>query len=213
MNRGLCIAITSLALSACAQLPVVNPPVQSDFGRALYHARQDVDAGNYWAADKVLDEFVRTHPDTRDAREIAFWKAAYLVDPANNFGSLSRGIAALDAYLAADSTGWYRNEATVLRRTAAVAQGVSGTMTAGEAGSSTSPTDTVAVVGRTRDEEIAALKEQLAKSRDELAKVKEELDRIQSRPGSRLGAARTCAAPGLHAFHRTAGPPASAAGC
>ncbi len=183
MNRSLCIAITSLTLGACAQLPVVKAPAQSDFGRTLYYARQNVDAGNYWAADKLLDEFARTHPDTREAREIAFWKAAYLIDPANNRGSLSAGIAALDGYLAADSTGWYRNEATVLRRTAAVAQGVSRTGppadTAGAA--STTVTDTVVVVSRTRDEEIAALKEQLAKSRDELAKVKEELERIKKR--------------------------------
>src|SRR6476469_195991 len=107
MNRGFCIAVASLALAACAQLTVVNPPAQSDFQRTLYHARQDVDAGNYWAADKLLDEFVRTHPDTREAREIAFWKAAYMVDPANDRGSLSGGIAALDSYLATDSTGWY----------------------------------------------------------------------------------------------------------
>ena len=183
MNRSLCIAMTSLALGACAQLPVVTPPAQSDFGRTLYYARQNVDAGNYWAADKLLDEYVRTHPDTREAREIGFWKAAYLVDPANNFGSLSAGIAALDGYLAADSTGWYRNEATVLRRTAAVAQGVSRAPapTDPAAPSSTTATDTVVVVSRTRDEEIAALKDQLAKSKDELAKVKEELERIKKR--------------------------------
>ena len=182
MNRGLCIAITSLALSACAQLAVVNPPAQSDFERTLYHARQDVDAGNYWAADKLLDEFVRTHPDTREAREIAFWKAAYMIDPANDRGSLAGGIAALDAYLATDSTGWYRNEATVLRRTAAVALGVSGNTAAVASGTTPlDPKDTVVVVSRTRDEEIAALKDQLAKSRDELAKVKEELERIKKR--------------------------------
>ena len=183
MNRSFCIAMISLALGACAQLPVVTPPGQSDFGGTLYYARRSVDAGNYWAADKLLDEYVRTHPDTREAREIAFWKAAYLVDPANNFGSLSSGIAALDGYLAADAAGWYRNEATVLRRTAAVAQGVSRatvpTVTA--ASSPTNVTDTVVLVSRTRDEEIAALKDQLAKSRDELAKVKEELERIKKR--------------------------------
>ena len=86
MNRSLCIAMMSLALGACTQLPMVTPPGPSDFGRTLYYARQNVDAGNYWAADKLLDEYVRTHPETREAREIAFWKAAYLVDPANNRG-------------------------------------------------------------------------------------------------------------------------------
>jgi hypothetical protein len=160
------------------------PPAQSDFERTLYYARRDVDADNYWAADKLLDEFVRTHPDTREAREIAFWKAAYMVDPANDRGSLTGGIAALDAYLAADSSGWYKNEATVLRRTAAVAQGVSG-IPASAASTASAPslsgTDTVVVVSRTRDEEIAALKDQLAKTKEELAKVSAELDRIKKR--------------------------------
>src|SRR5258705_13295592 len=117
------IVIPSLVLAACAQLQTINPQAQSDWDRALFYARRNVDAGNYFAADKILDEFVRTHPDTREAREIAFWKAAYMLDPANELGSLPGGISALDAYLATDSTGWYRNEATVLRRTAAVAQG------------------------------------------------------------------------------------------
>jgi hypothetical protein len=180
--RGLGIAIASLVLSACAQLPIAIAPAQSDYERTLYHARQNVDAGNYWAAERVLDEFVRTHPDTREAREIAFWKAAYMVDPANDRGSLGSGIAALDGYLAADSTGWYRNEATVLRRTAALAQGSSGSMVGSTPSAPTEDaTDTVVVVRRTRDEEIASLREQLAKNREELAKVSAELERIKKR--------------------------------
>lgn len=192
--RGLYIVVTSLALSACAQLPIGSHPAQGDFERALYHARRDVDAGNYPAADRLLGEFVRTHPDTREAREIAFWKAAYMVDPANDRGSLAGGIAALDAYLAADSTSWYRHEATVLRRTAAVAQAASGSQAAsgnqGASGntvgsaaapSTLGPKDTVVAASRSRDEEIGALKEQLARTKDELAKVSAELDRIKKR--------------------------------
>lgn len=180
--RSLSIAIASLVLSACAQLAVGNRPAQSDFERSLYHARRNVDAGNYWAADRVLDEFVRTHPDTREAREIAFWKAAYMVDPANDRGSLGGGIAALDAYLAADSAGWYRNEAIVLRRTAALAQGGSASAADTAAAAPVAgTTDTVVVVRRSRDEENASLREQLAKSKEELAKVNAELDRIKKR--------------------------------
>jgi hypothetical protein len=179
--KGFYITVASLALLACSELPIVIKPAASDFERTLYYARQNVDAGNYWAADRILDEFVRTHPDTREAREIAFWKAAYLVDPANNRGSLAAGIAALDGYLAADSAGWYRNEATVLRRTAAAAQAVAvGLAPAAPATSTPGTTDTV-VVARSRDEEIAALKEQLAKSREELTKVSDELERIKKR--------------------------------
>jgi hypothetical protein len=179
--RSLQIMMMSLALGACAQLPIANPPTQSDYERTLYYARQNFDAGNYWAADRVLDEFVRTHPDTREAREIAFWKAAYQVDPANNLGSLSGGIAALDSYLAADSAGWYRNEAIVLRRTAAVAMGATGTTTPTAAPSTADAIDTVVVVRQTRDEDLASLREQLAKSKEELAKLSAELERIKKR--------------------------------
>lgn len=180
--KGFYIVTASLVLSACATLTTLKSPAQTDFEGSLHYARQNVDAGNYWAADRLLDEFVRTHPDTREAKEIAFWKAAYLVDPANERGSLASGIAALDAYLAADTTGWYKNEATLLRRTALVAQGVSGNMTASaDTSSVATPTDTVVVVRRSRDEEIVALREQLAKTKEELAKVSAELDRIKKR--------------------------------
>jgi hypothetical protein len=181
--KDLYVAFAAIVMFACAPLPSVKTPAQTDFERALYYARQNVDAGNYWAADRLLDEFARTHPDTRESREIAFWKAAYQVDPANERGSLDGGIAALDAYLAADTTGWYKNEAILLRRTAAVAQGVNtplaSTDTSRTTGSTT--TDTVVVVKRSRDEEIIALREQLAKTRGELSKVSEELDRIKKR--------------------------------
>lgn len=177
--RGFHIALTSLVLLACTQLPlVVNPPRQTDYERTLYHARLNVDAGNYWAAERLLDEFVRTHPGTREAKEIAFWKAAYMVDPANDRGSLAGGIAALDEYVA-DSAARYKTEAILLRRTAAVAQGVAAN--AAVATATADPTDTVVVVKRTRDEEIVALREQLAKSKEELAKVSAELERIKKR--------------------------------
>jgi hypothetical protein len=175
------IVMTSLALGACTQVPLIPPPTPSDYERTLYHARQNVDAGNYWAAERILDEFVRTHPDTREAKEIVFWKAAYMVDPANDRGSLAGGIAALDGYLA-DSIGLYRNEARLLRRTAAAAQGAAvGTTASAPTPSTPGTTDTVVVISRSRDEEIAALKDQLAKSKEELAKVSAELERIKKR--------------------------------
>jgi hypothetical protein len=186
MTKALRIVIPLLVLAACSQLPaIVQPtPVQSDWDRTLYNARRDVAGGNYFAADKILDEFLRTHPGTREAREIAFWKAAYLVDPANQRGSLSGGIAALDSYLADSSAGLYRDQATVLRRTAAVAAGLanaSATTATADSLTATAMRDTLVVGGRSRDEQIASLKDQLAKSKDELAKVNAELDRIKKR--------------------------------
>ena len=187
MRKGFRVVIPLLVLAACAELPAIVPPtpVQRDWSRTLYYARSDVAADNYFAADKILDEFLRTHPGTPEAREIAFWKAAYLVDPANQRGSLTGGIAALDAYLADSSAGLYRDQATVLRRTAAVAAGLANASPAMTATADTSATtavkDTVVIGSKSRDEQIALLKDQLAKSKDELAKVNAELDRIKKR--------------------------------
>ncbi len=183
MKRTLQILIPSLALMACAQMQTFNPRRQSDWDRTLSNARANVTAGNYFAADKLLDEFVRTHPGTPEAREIEFWKAAYLIDPANEHGSLDAGIATLDTYLSADSSGLYREQATVLRRTAAVAKGLAihAKPVATDSSTATVVTDTVVVVNKSRDEEIASLKDQLAKSKDELAKANAELDRIKKR--------------------------------
>jgi hypothetical protein len=182
MTKALKLGITAALLGGCAHFQALDPRVKSDWDRALYYARANVDTGNYFAAGRILDEFVRTHPGTREARETEFWKAAYMVDPANAQGSLQGGIAALDAYLAADSTGWYRNEAIVLRRTAAAAQGVTSQGVAVVTDTTKQIVrDTVVVGSKSRDEQIAALKDQLARSKDELAKVSAELERIKKR--------------------------------
>ena len=185
MSKAIPTAISALLFAACAHVQVLNPHLRSDWDTTLSRARQNVDSGNYFVADKLLDEFARTHPDTREAREIAFWKSAYMLDPSNAHGSLSDGIAGLDGYLTANPDGWYRNEATVLRRTAAIADGLTnGTRTTGTATDSTAPVvikDTVVLQSKSRDEQIAALKDQLAQSKAELAKVSAELDRIKKR--------------------------------
>jgi hypothetical protein len=183
MSKALKLGILAAMVSGCAHLQALDPQLKSDWDGSLYHARANVDTGNYFAAGRILDEFARTHPGTKEATEIAFWKAAYLVDPANTEGSLSSGIAALDSYLATDSTGWYRNEAIVLRRTAAAAQGVANQTTPTVVTDTTTQVvrDTVVVGSKSRDEQIAALRDQLAKSKDELAKVSAELERIKKR--------------------------------
>jgi hypothetical protein len=179
------LVLSAIALAACAHLPVAATATPTDWDHTLEKARRNVAAGNYFAADKLLDEYVRVHPDTREAKEAAFWKAAYMVDPANPLGSLPGGISALDGYLAStDSTGWYYAQALVLRRTAAAAEGVNAMASTSSAGSTAPPDvvkDTVVVVSKSRDEEIASLKDQLAKSKDDLAKANAELDRIKKR--------------------------------
>jgi hypothetical protein len=184
MKKALQVLISSLALAACAHVQPIDPPLQTDWDRTLSRARRDIGAGNYYAADRILDDFVREHPGTPEAREITFWKAAYLIDPANERGSLAGGIAVLDAYLAADSAGLYREQAAILRRMAALAQGMANPPTTGVEPNSAPPAvakDTGVVASKSKDEQIALLKDQLAKSKDDLAKANAELDRIKKR--------------------------------
>jgi len=180
-------ALILFAITACAEMQRVDfNPVQRDWSRTRAETRRNIEAGNYHAADRLLAEFARVHPSTREAREAAFWRAAYMVDPGNKFGSLDAGVAALDGYLAGEPEGWYRNEAAILRRTAVAAQG----LVAGASTGWVPPPDTIVVQSRdstpgqprrSRDEEIAELRNQLAKSRSDLAEAKAELERIKKR--------------------------------
>jgi len=183
MKKGLLAGLVSLLLVACAQLKRLDPWRASDWDVTLARSRHAADQGNYVVADKLLDEFIRTHPGTREANETAFWKAAYLVDPANSQGSLASGISGLDGYLNANPDGVYRTEASVLRRTAATAQGIADRLhsTVTDSTAQQAAKDTIVVVNKSRDEQIAALKDQLAASKAELAKVSAELDRIKKR--------------------------------
>jgi hypothetical protein len=180
------LSAVMLLVAACAQLRLEPSLFERDWNLTLAEARRNVAVGNYHAADRVLAEYARRHPETREARETAFWRAAYRVDPANTLGSLEGGIAALDGYLATEPQGLYRHEAEVLRRMAAGAQALALGARTGWA------PDTVVVVTtadaapaapprRSRDEEIAALRDQLAQSNAELAKANAELDRIKKR--------------------------------
>jgi|SRR5687767_2619875 len=180
------IAVAVLAM-ACAELPRMEPSLlERDWNRARSESRRNAEAGNYHAADRLLAEFARVHPDTREARETAFWRGAYLVDPANTLGSLQGGISALDGYLTSEPEGWYRNEAEILRRTAVAASGLAAGASRGWAPDTVvivtqSPGSAPAPQRRSRDEEIAELRTQLARSRTELAQAQAELERIKKR--------------------------------
>jgi molecular chaperone GrpE (heat shock protein) len=68
-------------------------------------------------------------------------------------------------------------------RTASTAQGIAERLHTTSSDTTTQPAikDTVVVANKSRDEQIAALKDQLAASKAELAKVSAELDRIKKR--------------------------------
>ncbi len=146
----------------------VAPLPAAEFAAAIEAARQKVDAGDYAAADRILADYSLSHQGTPEAREISFWRAMYIVDPANRTASIAQGIRALDIYLATDGTIWYRPQAEVLRRTALVIQQVR----QAQMPKQINGRDTVFI---SREEEVAALRDQLAKATAELDRIKKRL--------------------------------------
>jgi hypothetical protein len=158
----------ALTMVACAKPQPVAPTPAAEFASAIESARLKVDAGDYQSADKILSDYSLRHQGTPEAREITFWRAMYLVDPANRTASIAQGIKALDIYLATDGAIWYRPQAEVLRRTALVIQQVrQAQMPKQLAGR-----DTVFI---SREEEVASLRDQLAKANAELERIKKRL--------------------------------------
>jgi hypothetical protein len=108
-------------------------------------------------------------PGTEEATEISFWRALYMVDPANKRTSIPEGIRALDIYLSTPGTRWYRAQAEVLRRTA---QSVQALRSASQSQPRVVGRDTVYI---SREEEIAALRDQLARANAELERIRRRL--------------------------------------
>ena len=159
-----------LLLGACAKAPAVaeGPKPASTFAEALAAADRRAEAGDYVGADRILADFGLKAKGTPEGLEVSFWRAMYIVDPANRTASLGEGIRALDIYLATPGTSWYRAPALVLRRTAQTVQSLRTQQPVRVA----SGRDTVFV---SREDEIASLRDQLAKANAELERIKRRL--------------------------------------
>jgi hypothetical protein len=167
-RRALTIA-AALVVAACSQQPAATAPTPAaGFANAIESARRKVDDGDYVSADRVLAEYALRVPGTPEAREVSFWRAMYIVDPANRTASIAQGIRALDIYLASEGNLWYRPQAEVLRRSALVIQAVR----QAQAPKQVNGRDTVFI---SREEELAALRDQLAKATAELERIKKRL--------------------------------------
>ena len=159
-----------LVLAACFGSKGPKPPTPAiAYAEVLKIAEERVDSGDHAGADRILADFAMKAKGTEEATEIAFWRALYMVDPANKRTSIPEGIRALDIYLATPGTRWYRPQAEVLRRTA---QSVQALRNAAQAQPRVVGRDTVFV---SREEEIASLRDQLARANAELERIRRRL--------------------------------------
>ena len=160
--------VLMLGLGACSHPQAPRVPEPDAFTTTVIAAAKRVDAGDYSGADRILSDFALKAKGTPDATEIAFWRALYMVDPNNKTASMNDGVRALDIYLNTKGATRYRGEALVLKRTAQTVLALRTTALTPRV----SGRDTVYV---TREDEIAALKDQLAKANAELERIKKRL--------------------------------------
>jgi hypothetical protein len=162
----------ALLLAGCAKSSksaAAKPPAPAEaFATAIAAANRRAEAGDYAGADRILADFALKTKGTVEATEISFWRALYMVDPSNKTASIPEGIRAIDIYLATPGAKMYKPQALVLKRTAQSVQSLKQAQIAPKI----SGRDTVFV---TREEEIAALKDQLAKANAELERIKKRL--------------------------------------
>jgi hypothetical protein len=158
--------MTGVLGCATYQPPSTGPA--TSFADVLFGAQKRVEGGDYRAADKLLADYALANKGKAEGREVAFWRALYMVDPANKNASIAQGIRALDIYLAQDSSLWYRTQAEVLRRTASALEG----QRVAQVPRQIVGRDTVFV---SREDEITALRDQLAKANAEIERIKKRL--------------------------------------
>jgi hypothetical protein len=128
----------------------------------LIAAQSDVDQKRHAEADKALREFGAEYAQSPEALESTYWRAVFMLDPANTSATPREASALLERYLAATGPIIHRAEAGVLQR-------IARTLAAREAPAASRPADA------TRDAEVKALKDELEQTKAELERIKKRL--------------------------------------
>lgn len=179
-------ALAALLLTAgCAQLRAANAspaPMEGKLSVSLQEAEREVGSSRFGVADRVLADFALEHANTPEAIETAYWRALFMLDPANQTASRRDAIAMLDSYLNSPVVVMHRGSATTLRRIAsaldrpvpvAAANPPSPAPARAEPKADTK-VDTKAE-DKSRDEEVQRLKDELAKANAELERIKKRV--------------------------------------
>jgi hypothetical protein len=171
-----------LVSGGCASVLRPNPAPAADreWPRTLAGAEERAWRGDFDGADSLLGQFARQHAGTHAAGEAMFWQGVFRLDPSNRNGSLTVGLATLDAYLADPRPHDHAVEAMTLRRVAAQLDAANrlaaSASSAHEAAVATrSATDRPESRAADADAEIKRLKDELAKANAELERIKRRL--------------------------------------
>jgi hypothetical protein len=189
------VSIAVITLVGCNPRPIfMQPRPQREWPATLQAAKVAAREGRYADADSLLARFAADNPRSYEAREAAYWRALFLVDPANRQASSADALRAINQYFADGSTAEAYDEATVLRRVVLHADSLTRTLAqarrliaeAQEAAAEPAPAAAAApaqpaAANRETQRENRNLVEEVRRLRDELSKARAELERVRKR--------------------------------
>ena len=171
-----CIGIAA----ACASRPRRAAESEEPWPIARAAAATEAAAGRFAAADSVLTAFGTAFPASADTVEALFWRAVYIVDPANESAAgPNAALPLLDRYLSGPVAPDRRYEAELLRRIAILRATppevrVDTVVKVDTSAARAAVTREFEARDRVREEELVGL-------RDSLARTVAELERIRRR--------------------------------
>jgi ribosomal protein S6 len=180
-RRALALTGLALALSLGGCATTVRrsmPPASGAWINALGTAKEAVADGRYSDADRTLQDFILAYVGADEAREAAYWRALFTLDPANRGGDTRSAEKQLDDYLSDTASTLHRTEAVTLRRLAATIDSLGRTHRISMSSSDAARAEQAELADQREAElqkEIQRLKEQLEKTTAELERIKKRL--------------------------------------
>ena len=196
MRRLWILATALLATAGCNPRPIfLQPRPTREWPAALQAAKEAARAGRYADADSTLARFAAANAGSYEAREAAYWRALFLVDPANRQASTADALRSINQYFAGGSTAEAYDEASVLRRVVQHTDSLSRTLeqarrliaeaqeAAAESPAPLAPAAAAPAQPASREvaRENRNLVEQVRRLREELSKANQELERVRRR--------------------------------
>ena len=173
----------ALAVGGCNRMlqPNPTPAAVREWPQTLATAQESAGRGDFDAADSLLGQFARQHPGSHNASEATFWQGLFRLDPSNRNGSLTVGLATLDAYLAEPRPHDHAAEAMTLRRLAAQLDAANRLAASASVAAHDVAPARPATEPRTETKPDANTDAEIKRLKDELAKANAELERIKKR--------------------------------
>lgn len=172
------LVIIALAAGCAHAAQYRTTPSDREWSAALGAAQQLAANAQYAAADSVLDDYAQRQPESRGAREAAFWRGVFALQATTSAANMQRARESLDSYLADTGTLAHRAEATALSRATRVIDSLSRARAADSIPAVHLVVADDSLRATAREQEML---KNMKRLQDSLDKTTAELDRIKKR--------------------------------